>query len=134
MRGDKGRRLLGDKEGGRGGRRIRTNLSAIGKDRANPRTTRRWTTWRHVVGLSVDSRQKARGGNERETKRREISSRSRFLGTRGAASTASTKRFRSFDIPNPPRIMLVLFHRPSVAFVVALKRRVFARSRSDVAN
>ena len=51
-----------------------------------------------------------------------------------AARTASTKRFRSFDIPNPPWLVLVLFDRPSVAFVAALKRRVFALSRSDVAN
>lgn len=57
-----------------------------------------------------------------------------FSRNSGAARTASTKRFRSFDIPNPPWLVLVLFDRPSVAFVAALKRRVFALSRSDVAN
>lgn len=82
MRGDKGERVKGS---GRICRRSR-------KDRANPRTTRRWTTWRHGRRVVVDlaGRPSGEGEREREETRRggrrepgEISSRSRFLGTRG---------------------------------------------------
>ena len=81
-------------------------------------------------------RERERRGNEPEwsSSAEKISSRSRFLGTWGPRARLSTKRFRSFDIPNLPWLVLVLFDRPSVAFVAALKRRVFALSRSDVAN
>lgn len=50
--------------------------------------------------------------------------RSRFLGTR-RTNTDPTKRFRSFDIPKPPRSYS--FCRPSTsAPSTALKRHVFA--------
>lgn len=82
------------------------------------------------------ARKRERGGNEagREARARRDLLPISFSRNSGAARTASTKRFRSFDIPNPPWLVLVLFDRPSVAFVAALKRRVFALSRSDVAN
>lgn len=107
-----------------GGENRETNRSDIGRDRANPRTTARWTTWRHVAsGIAAPkSRGKSNCWPKSERDREEISS---LLGT-WRTSTDSTKRFRSFDIPNSPRSCS--FCRPSAPSPsAALKRRVFAR-------
>jgi hypothetical protein len=75
------------------------------------------------------SRLRKSGGEEKRRMsraREEIERRSRFLGTR-RMNTDPTKRFRSFDIPNPPRSCS--FCRPSAPSPsAALKRRVFARA------
>lgn len=72
------------------------------------------------------SRTRSREGRETARQRaREIEKKSRFLGT-WRTSAGSTKRFRSFDIPNSSRSCS--FCRPSaLSPSAALKRRVFAR-------
>lgn len=128
MRRDKGKR-----EG-----RIRTNLSAIGKDRANPRTTRRWTTWRHVVGLSWTPR--PRSGGE-ETRGEAPSSAERSLLDLVFSELEGREHgfYKAFSLVRYSESALARarFARPAdrrVASVAALKRRVFAPSRSDIAN
>lgn len=83
------RRLGARARRGRG--RPRGSGRTCRKDRANPRTTGRWTTWRHVVGdrnSGVAGRRGARrtgrrrNGRTDELERKEIERRSRFLGTR----------------------------------------------------
>lgn len=46
--------------GSRTEKRSGTNLSDIGKNRANPRATRRWTTWKHVASEIVVGREEKR--------------------------------------------------------------------------
>lgn len=106
------------------GKGIGTNLSSIGKNRANPRATGRWTTWKHVA-LEIVAPKSGREEKRRdELNALEEIERSRFLGTR-RTNTDPTKRFRSFDIPKPPRSYS--FCRPSAsAPSTALKRCVFA--------
>lgn len=112
-------------------KKIGANLSGIGKNRANPRATGRWTTWKHVAsGIAAPKSGGKRNGRRAERARGEIE-RSRFLGTR-RTNTDPTKRFRSFDIPKPLRSYS--FCRPSAsAPSTALKRRVFAH-RDRIAN
>jgi hypothetical protein len=92
--------------------RIGTILSA--EDRANPRTTKRWTTWRHAASEIAARVRRRRGEKMQERAERARAraregkiERSRFLGT----DRPATKRFRSFDIPNPPR-SCSFCHRP----------------------
>lgn len=86
-------------------------------------------TRRRVVAGERGARGGQRGGTRPERSRDLV-----FSELEGPRSTASTKRFRSFDIPNPPWLVLVLLTRCRASPSAALKRRVFALSRSDVAN
>lgn len=139
MRGDKGKRGEGERDRGESvgdrGRIVRI-LERHGDGRRGDTVVGLSWTWRAGEGEREGERESEKRGNEagREARARRDLLPISFSRNSGAARTASTKRFRSFDIPNPPWLVLVLFDRPSVAFVAALKRRVFALSRSDVAN
>jgi len=109
-----------------------TSLSSIGKNRANPRATGRWTTWKHVAsGIAVPRSQEGRETADKLNALEEIE-RSRFLGTQ-RTNTDPTKRFRSFDIPKPPRSYS--FCRPSASAPSSrAKKTCFCTPGSDIAN
>lgn len=100
--------------------------------------TRRWTTWRHVGDGSESP-----GWQARERKRERETGRMRERSARGdreeisfswkpdqrAHQRRATKRFRSFDIPNPPRSCS--FCHPSAPPPSALKRHVFCARIAD---
>lgn len=111
---------------------IGTNLSGVRKDRANPRTTRRWTTWRHVASeLAANPRdcmggKRDRGINER-TARGEIERRSCFLGT----PTNGHGRYKALPLvrySESASVVLVLSPASAPPPSAVLKRRVFARA------
>jgi len=120
------------KTGMRIGKRIGTNLSGIGENRANPRTTRRWTTWRYVA-LGIAAPQVGRG---RETAdepgvrgdREEISFSRNPANEHGPYKALPLVRYSE-----SASIVLVLSPVGPVAFG-SVKKTCFCARGSDIAN
>lgn len=69
----------------------------------------------------------------RREREREIEKKSRFLGT-WRTSTGSTKRFRSFDIPNSPSISCSFCRQSALSPSAALKKTCFCARMGRAAN